>query len=70
MSLCRVIIQLLGDKINTLTIQGERVFVVDNDMLANVDWSLNRLVMINELMIAGQCIKNDKYRRLKIMEFA
>lgn len=70
MSLCRVIIQLLGDKINTLTIQGEQVFVVDNDMLANVDWSLNRLVMINELMIAGQCIKNDKYRRLKIMEFA
>ena len=70
MSLCRVIIQMLGDKINTLTIQGERVFVVDNDMLANVDWSLNRLVMINELMIAGQCIKNDKYRRLKIMEFA
>lgn len=61
---------MLGDKINTLTIQGERVFVVDNDMLANVDWSLNRLVMINELMIAGQCIKNDKYRRLKIMEFA
>lgn len=70
MSLCRVIIQMLGDKINTLTIQGEQVFVVDNDMLANVDWSLNRLVMINELMIAGQCIKNDKYRRLKIMEFA
>lgn len=70
MSLCRVIIQLLNDKIHKMKIHGEDVFVVDNEMLANVDWSLNKIVLINELMIFGQCVKNDKYRRLRILEFA
>ena len=64
-SLCRIIVQLLGDKIHTVTWKGEPAFVIDNEVLEDINWSLNRIVQINELMIMGQCIPNQKWKRLQ-----
>ena len=66
MSLCRIIVQLLGDKIHTVTWKGEPAFVIDNEMLEDVDWSLNKIVQINELMIMGQCTPHWKWKRLQV----
>ena len=66
MSLCRIVVQLLGGKIHTVTWKGEPAFVIDNEMLEDVDWSLNKIVQINELMIMGQCIPRQKWKRLQV----
>ena len=66
MSLCRIIVQLLGDKIHTVTWKGEPAFVIDNEMLEDINWSLNKIVQINELMIMGQCTPNLKCKRLQV----
>ena len=66
MSLCRIIVQMLCDKIHTITWKGEPAFVIDNEMLEDINWSLNKIVQINELMIMGQCTPNLKWKRLQV----
>ena len=66
MSLCRIIVQMLGDKIHTITWKGETAFVIDSEMLEDINWSLNKIVLINELMIMGQCTPNLKWKRLQV----
>ena len=66
MSLCRIVVQLLGDKIHTVTWKGEPAFVIDSKMLEDIDWSLHKVIQINELMIMGQCIPHRKWKRLQV----
>ena len=70
MSLCKIIVQLLGDKIHTVTCKGEPAFVIDNEMLEDINWSLNKIVQINELMIMGQCTPHWKWTRLQVTGWA
>ena len=66
MSLCRTIVYPLSEEVHKVTWKGESAFVIDNEMLEDVDWSLNKIVQINELMIMGQCIPHRKWKRLQV----
>ena len=66
MSLCRVIVHFLGDRVHTVTWKGEPAFVIDNKMLEGINWSLNKVIQINEIMIMGQCTPHWKWKRLQV----
>ena len=35
-------------------------------MLEGINWSLNKVIQINEIMIMGQCIPRQKWKRLQV----
>lgn len=65
MSLCRIIVHFLGDEVHTVTWKGELAFVIDSKMLEGIEWSLHKVVQINEFMIMGQCAPHWKWERLQ-----
>lgn len=65
MSLCRTIVHLLSEEVHTVPWKGEPAFVIDNEMLEDIEWSLHKVVQINEFMIIGQCAPHWKWERLQ-----
>ena len=68
-SLNRVLILMLDSKIHKIEMHGETAFVIDNKMMEDIDWSMHKVVMINPLMILGECVPHYKWKRLNAMRF-
>lgn len=46
--------------------QGEPAYVVDNPILEDIEWCIDRVLDVNTLFIMCQCIPRSKYVRGKL----